>query len=305
MKLLVFGDLHLKPSGQSVDYDALSVSTDIDAVVSLGDLTHRAEAADRETAREFLAHVAADDRPVVCVPGNHDPHDHYTDLLGELAADGVVDAHDRRVTPDGVGFALVGWGCEEFHFEPELHYAEMAALDPRERDGDRRHVADVLATAYEDLLVEYGRGERSREGLLDGLVAVGDEGTAELTRRERAALREQLDAFDAAYDRLTGLLDGSDETVLLSHVPPFNTALDRHHSHGTREDDLEGLHWGSMVLKTAIRTHRPLAVLCGHSHTQGYDVCRGDGGETQLLNPGFRGVATVDVSRGGFAYQFF
>jgi Icc-related predicted phosphoesterase len=88
--------------------------------------------------------------------------------------------------------------------------------------------------------------------------------------------------------------------MLVSHVPPFGTALDVHHSAEARADD--HLHDGWMAMSGAIRHAAPHVGVFGHSHIRGYDSF--DGSETHLLNGGFRGVTTVNLGEGGFGFSF-
>lgn len=88
-RLLSFRDLHLKPSGRGIDYDALTVPDGIDFVVSVGDVTYRACPEDREVVREFVAPLSG--------------HSHRRAYEPELD-DGAPPPHCLGVGVGGVGF---------------------------------------------------------------------------------------------------------------------------------------------------------------------------------------------------------
>lgn len=308
MELLAFGDPHIKPAGATIDYDALRIPDGIDAIVTNGDVVHRTGPDDLAAGREFFERLAEADVPVVSVPGNHDPLSSYDDLVGDLES--VVLAHDRVVAGDGervdgrralAPFDVVGWGCETFDCKPEVRLTSFDALDPRD-EPDRRYAADEAASRLEDAVFDYVTGDRDRHAR--------DELAAELgvRRDERPAFRDQLAAAAERFDRLDDLLArASSPTVFLSHVPPYNTELDRHRSVGDREPDLDGLHVGSLSAKLAVRAHDPVAALSGHSHTDEYQPgLDGRGGTPHFLSLDFRGVVrlSIDGANRTFGYEF-
>jgi len=107
-----------------------------------------------------------------------------------------------------------------------------------------------------------------------------------------------MTAIEDTYDCLAEILEGQDDVLLATHVPPYNTSFDRHHAVGSRKEHLEFAHLGSIAIKLAIRTHDVFGSLSGHSHSYGYDVTTHDGSTTptHYLNLGFRGIATLHVS---------
>ncbi len=82
------------------------------------------------------------------------------------------------------------------------------------------------------------------------------------------------DEFSAMLDEaVTGLPAGT-PTLLVSHQPPYDTALDVIRT---------GQHVGSRAVRAWIEKHQPLACLCGHIHeAAGVDRL----GQTVLINPG-------------------
>lgn len=63
---------------------------------------------------------------------------------------------------------------------------------------------------------------------------------------------------------LINLLVADTDTLLVSHVLPFGTTLDIHHSAETRSKDV--LYTGFLALSGAIRRSEPIAGVFGHSH---------------------------------------
>lgn len=81
-----------------------------------------------------------------------------------------------------------------------------------------------------------------------------------------------------------------DGDILLMHVPPYNTKVDR---------TFTGLHVGSKALRKFIEERQPPLVICGHIHeARGIDEI----GKTLIVNPGplFRGhYAIIDINEEG------
>ena len=289
MRLLVCGDLHLKPAGSGYDLDAVTVPESVDAAVVLGDLTHRAGKDDRELARRVVERLAKS-VPVLYVPGNHDhapmPH---------RVVEGIDDAEScHRTVRSFDDLTVVGWGCEQRSLPLSIDQREFAALDvSTEPRGERRYAANRTADAIEAACGDVIRGDTSRE---DAAAELG------ITREERPTFETTLERISSTYEDLSSLLSGEENVLLASHVPPFNTAFDRHHAIGSREDDLASVHVGSVAIKLVTAEHDTFAALSGHSHSHGYEV--GDDGRPHYLNLGFRGIATVDVApdRGLFSF---
>ncbi|ELZ40075.1 metallophosphoesterase [Halorubrum californiense DSM 19288] len=291
MRLLVCGDLHLKPAADDYDLDAVSPPEDVDAALVIGDLTHRAGDDDADLARRFVERLAPD-VPVVYVPGNHDPDPMPAEVVAPVS--GATAEHlSARTLGD---LTVVGWGCERRSLTPPLPQTEFDALDPRTfpRE-DRRYVADRIA---DDLLDACHRVVSGSASVREAAASLG------IADDEAAAFHRGVETMEATYERLSERLGGRSDALLATHVPPFGTSFDRHHAVGTRETDREHLHTGSIALALAIRDHDVFAAFSGHSHAFGYDAGEGGDGRPHLLNLGFRGVgvATVDPSRGEFAF---
>lgn len=292
MRLLAFGDTHIKPTDTSMDLDGIELPAGTDAVVTVGDVVHRTGADDVAVGREFLAGLADAGVPVYSVPGNHDPMPTHTELTDGL--EGVECFHETVDSVDAID--LLGLGCDRFDVGPEVTCRDFESLDPRTGSSDRRHAADENARRLEAALHEYVTTDVPREDVATRL---------EIREDEFPTLWDQLDAFDESYNRLASLFErATPPTVVLSHVPPYGTELDRHHSLGEREADLDELHVGSVALKIAFRVHRPAVAISGHSHNPVYETLSSGDGVTHLLNLGFQGVATLDYAPDdGFGYE--
>lgn len=161
---------------------------------------------------------------------------------------------------------------------------------PRE---DRRYVADQVAADTESAFHSVICGTQTPA---DAAASLG------IGSCQRAAFVRSVREAESVYARLADLLTGLERVLLATQVPPFNTSFDRHHAVGTRDEDREFLHTGSIPPKLAVREFDVFATLSGHSHTFGYDAGPGEDGQPHYLNLGYRGMGTVSVtaSRGEF-----
>jgi Icc-related predicted phosphoesterase len=291
MRALLCNDLHLKPAGSDYDVAAMTVPDDVDAVFVAGDLTHRAGEEDESLARRFVEHFAPD-VPVLYVPGNHDNApmpERVVEGLGH-ASSGHNTVHKCEST------TVVGWGCECRSLDPPLDQTTFPALDPRTAPRDeRRYAADRTADAIETALLDIVAGDATARDAADEL-GIASEHEEEFVR--------SVDTVRDIYDHLTGLIGDRSNVVVVSHLSPFNTSFDRHHSTGTREADREGLHTGSIALALVTRTHDVYATLTGHSHDFGYDTRGGPKDATHMLNLGFRGLGIVDINPDAGVFSF-
>lgn len=305
-RLLGIGDPHIKPANTAIDYDHLSIPPDVDAIVTNGDVIHRPDPGDIDTGREFFERLNESGKSILAIPGNHDPAEYYDRLLA--GAPNARLLHDTSVTSEDFdvgeaeplgGHAVVGWGCESLQFAPEIPYREFPALDPRDRmdHTNRRYIADEFASELETEMETFATGDRTIRDLTDQF-GIGHD--------NRQRFVDSCRQFRDRYEQLTELLTTPDRpTIMVSHIPPFNTKIDRHHStHGTSDEDL---HIGSLSLKIAMRHHPPIVAISGHSHTQAYDSF---GTESErlvhLVGVGFRGVGLIDVDghSGSFGIDF-
>ncbi|MFB6109829.1 MAG: metallophosphoesterase [Halodesulfurarchaeum sp.] len=292
MRLLAFGDMHLKPSGRQIDFDRIQLPARTDAIVIAGDVVHRLGADDVEAGRRFLAALDEFGVPVLSIPGNHDPNPAHAKLTAGL--ENVACLHGDVYSLEDLD--LLGWGCRQFDVGPELTGRSFDSLDPRDEPRERRYAADRSAERIENALFEHVTGDLSRGDLASRL---------EIEEGERPHLWDQLEDFEGTYGTLEALFSTASEPIVaVTHVPPYGTELDRHHSAGNREVDLRELHLGSIALKIALRVHQPAVAVSGHSHNPTYESLSTGKSSTHLLNLGFRGIATIDLSSSkGFRYN--
>lgn len=289
----VLNDIHLKPSYEGV-VEAVTLPPETDAVIIAGDLLDRSDPASVERGRQLLSRLDDSPVPTALVPGNHDPLATAEALVDGF--DSVVLAHERRLTAADVPgpadafdqVPVVGIGCEQFDAGVEVEYDAATGLSVRD---DYGHV-----DRYEE--------QKAVRQLLTGVdTLLAGETTPEALRSTFGFPRTAIDGFQRTLDRgtlLTDLLSVDQPVLLVSHVPPFGTDLDIHHSSETRRND--GLHLGWLALAGAIRRGTPSVAVAGHSHVQGYATY--DGHPTHLINGGFRGVTTVEVESDGFGFRF-
>ncbi|WP_227134655.1 metallophosphoesterase [Halorubellus salinus] len=291
MRLLVCNDLHLKPDASDHDVDAMSVPDGLDAVLVVGDLTHRDGPEDVQLARSFVERFDAD-CPVFYVPGNHDHAPMPTQVVDAVPT--AQSGHEAVLELDGL--IVVGWGCERRSLTASLDQTEFPAIDARTAPrGERRYAADQAAADVEAACYDVVTDATTPEAAADRLG---------IRAANRPAFRRAIDDIDTTYERLSDLLAGRTDVLVASHLSPFNTSFDRHHSKGTREEDLEDLHTGSIALKLAVRTHDVYGTVTGHSHAFGYDTGGEDGGRPHYLNLGFRGLSVVDVDPAAGVFSF-
>ena len=281
MRALVCNDLHLKPAASDYDIDAMAVPDSADAVFIAGDLTHRDGTDDIALARRFIDQFDID---VLYVPGNHD---HAP--MPEHVVDGFEYAtNGHNVIREYGSCSVTGWGCESRSLDDALDQAAFPTLDPRTAPrGERRYRADQTADAIENALHDLVTDQATTLDIADEL-GIGDENIP--------AFRRSVQTVQETYTHLSDLVGDRSNVVIVSHLSPFNTSFDRHHSTGTREEDREAFHTGSIALKLITKTHDVYATISGHSHAFGYDTGDSETGSPHMLNLGYRGLGIVDIS---------
>lgn len=291
MRILVYTDLHLKPAGSGYDIDALQVPDYTDAVVVVGDLTHRANSADVELAQEFVGQFDAN-TPVVYVPGNHD----HAPMPSKVVEPFTASWSGHQLVSEFGDITFVGFGCEQRSLSPAIDQCVFPTIDPREAPkGDRRYAADQTASELEAACLDVIR-DKSTPREVARFLGIEDDKLVEFMRG--------VERVETRYDQLAEMLEGQTDVLLATHVPPFNTSFDRHHAVGTRESDREFLHVGSIATKLAIREHDVFAALSGHSHTYGYEPEAGSKDRTFCLNLGYQGIGTVTLDVQNRSFEF-
>jgi Icc-related predicted phosphoesterase len=298
-RLLLYGDLHLTPTGRKQPFERPDLAAaDVDVVVSVGDVVDdtvdrsgRQARRHERRGRAFFEHLDGFDVPVVAIPGDHDPVDATERLTQGLS--NVVVAHrsvlrgaDLPGDPDLEGCTLVGVGCEQFDVGPAFPYMAYDTIDPRTTTTHETIglVADDVADQVEEAVGSYLARERGVDGVADELG---------VERAARDRLSRHLDALSGRFRELRSLLaEPAGDGLLLSHVPPFNTAFDYRHEFDTLEDRL---HRGSIALKMAVAAAAPTVTLCGHVHQEADDLLETVDGGRVAYNAGTPGVAVLDV----------
>jgi len=127
----------------------------------------------------------------------------------------------------------------------------------------------------------------------------------DISQGNREEFATQLDNTVETYEEISELLtDANEAPIVLSHVPPYNTEADRHHSIGQREMELESAHVGSLALKLALREHSPPVALHGHSHNPAYEPLFDTEAGVHSLNPGFQGIVRISLeAKTGFSFR--
>jgi len=162
---------------------------------------------------------------------------------------------------------VVGFGSETFDVGPEVRYdpEAVAGLDD----------PDVW---LERTLARAGSNE-------------ADATLAEL-RNRIDGFESQFETYTERYGTLRSLATGTEPStgqIVLTHVPPFDTSLDRVAESVPR---IGGRHWGSIALKNVLTEHELSFVACGHIHErEGVATVAG----TPCLNAGFRSAYAVTL----------
>jgi len=292
VRLTVLNDIHLKPTYDTV-IDEFELPANTDAVLITGDLIDQVDEDSITQARQLLSRLEEAAVPTVVVPGNHDPRDSAERFVTgfryvQLAHDRLVSGTEYPVDTLFDTLAVAGWGCTQFDAGCELSYAAATAFEIRDDYGYVDQYAEQQAV--QELLAA-----------IDALLA--EETTSHEVVEEfglPSAASTAVESVVTVGTRLIELLQQSSPVLLATHVPPFGTDLDRHHSAEQRE--MDGLHNGSLAVAGAIRAADPAIACFGHSHVQGYRMY--ETASTHLLNGGFRGVTTIDLSADGFGYAF-
>ncbi|MDS0477184.1 metallophosphoesterase [Natrinema sp. 1APR25-10V2] len=271
MRLLVLGDLHLGQDGFTADPHP---SWDrFDAVLTVGDVAHsRVTVTDGKPQQEELVGVVEAQAffrqldelgvPILTVPGNHDYRRHANLVRGTTRGRNL-----HRETAALEGYHVAGFGSEIFDAGPEVRYdpEAVAGLD----DPDvwlKRTLARAGSNEADATLAEL----RNR---IDGF-------------------ESQFATYTERYETLRSLATGTEPgtgRIVLTHVPPFDTSLDRVAESVPR---IGGRHWGSIALKNVLADHDISFVACGHIHER-EDVATVAG--TPCLNAGFRSAYAVTL----------
>jgi hypothetical protein len=207
--------------------------------------------------------------------------------LGEEASALVGVELVRQIVAAGVD---QGAGSVVVRSPADVANGVLGELDGAEAVPDDQD-ADAIETALRDVVT----GEASAREAADRL---------DIADGKVTAFRRSVADVQDTYDHLADLVGDRSNVVVVSHRSPFNTSFDRHHSKGTREEDREAFHTGSIALKLLARTHDVYATLSGHSHAFGYDTGDGAAAAPYMLNLGYRGLGVVDLDPTAGVFSF-
>lgn len=217
MKFLVYGDLHLKPAGSGYALDKMVIPPDIDAVLILGDLTHRAGEDDIALAEEFVSRFAAD-LPVIYVPGNHDPAPTEERVVESIKE--AYSGHENVHQFDQL--SVIGWGCEKRTLYSNLDQTNYKALDPHGVPHEhRRYTANKIADKIEAACYDVICGSKTIGDAVESL---------EIEPSEEATFHREMAVVETAYRQLAEVLEGTEDVLLATmyhHTIPHSTAITR------------------------------------------------------------------------------
>ncbi|WP_225335994.1 metallophosphoesterase family protein [Halomicrobium urmianum] len=291
IRLLVVGDLHLRPTGESLSVSDLPVERH-DVVVSLGDVVdenrdHDPEsgAVYEERGRAFFESLDDCGTPVLAVPGNHDPVACTRRLTEGLNAVTLLHRRSAEVDADGAGYHVAGWGCEQFDFPSALLTPDYPDVP---LDDGTPVTPDTVADTLLQLAGRYMAGTLSRAELADRLGIDG--------RDAEAHLQESLATLEDRFHEVVATVRETPRPVVVaSHISPFAVPFDCRKPHAHDGD----YHFGSLALRLALAETGPVACLSGHTHQQGFSAIETATGHAYVYNPGESGIASVSVDRTG------
>jgi len=117
MKILAIADIH-GDSSLSKKLAKKAKKENVDAVIIAGDLTWFGQ-----PAKDIISPFIKEGKPVLAIPGNHDPESISKDL--ENTYKGVLDLHKKNFSKEGIGFFGTGttdWGFKD---DETKVYAEL------------------------------------------------------------------------------------------------------------------------------------------------------------------------------------
>ncbi|MCC6219918.1 MAG: metallophosphoesterase family protein [Deltaproteobacteria bacterium] len=123
----------------------------------------------------------------------------------------------------------------------------------------------------DEYLSEIGINLHGRAAVVDNLLFVGLGGSLPCPGTTPNEYTEEQ--IESTLSAAVSGVDLNRPLILLSHQPPFNTAIDRIH---------DGRHVGSQAVRAFVAKHNPLLCISGHIHeAHGVDTV----GNTKLVNP--------------------
>jgi len=189
---------------------------------------------------------------------------------------GIADIHDRLDYPAAAieqlrssDLVLIAGDITNFGDKDEAQKViqRIAEYNPRilavPGNCDRAGVNRMIS--------EYGMNLHGTSTVFGGVMFLGLGGCNKtLFHTPMEYADDEMTAIFSKFERMPGI----DKCVLVTHVPPYKTKLDR---------IFIGLHVGSKPVRRFIERFQPDIALCGHIHeARGVDTL----GKTVIINPG-------------------
>lgn len=255
MEVLVVGDLHLR------DDEQVSIRAEwsaYDAILLVGDIIDTA-ATTSSAGAQLLSALGDLSPPTLAVPGNHD-HRRHSERIQDI--EGVYDLHQKTHSLDGP-HSICGLGSTKFDEGPEVR------AGPRDRIDEPERVRQMVHQ-----LVETESSIQNTELESSSVTVSGS---------ERMQYAQRIRSLRTLYAN-----SSCDRCVFLTHIPPYNTALDTMQAMNAAKT----WNWGSMALRNFLEEVEVELVASGHIHeSAGSTVVDG----TLCVNPGFRQAVSVDL----------
>ena len=264
LRVLAFSDLHLNDREDINLYPleeevrSRSEEKQVDVFVTLGDVIDNIPR-DREkngelveediaTGRYFLEQLGEisqrNDIQSYAIPGNHD-----YDIFGDMIQ--TANGHQIRGVNDGRGANIVSSGDETYGFVGKD--VEDFDIGP-EVDPETYGIKDLDELVEE--MYQVATADRSIEDAADNLDILVED-----YKQFHSDCQELVDSFEDladSFQEVYGQAD-SEDTVLMSHIAPFNTNLD------AKEIGRDySSHQGSITNRVAIEHFTPGLGLNGH-----------------------------------------
>ncbi|WP_158250841.1 metallophosphoesterase family protein [Haloferax marisrubri] len=263
MECLVIGDVHLGAFDSKVDVPETWGEYDVAVVV--GDVLD-CSARSCDSGRRFFEELDDLGLRAVVVPGNHD-FQHYPAIFEGLSSVESVDGSATTVD----GWTFYGLGSDRFDDGVEIRYPEFPSLAD----------ADADPAAFAERIEDVAVGRQSGMGVVEDHLEGRFEDGLQLYERRL----ESLNKFGQAATE--------SNTVVVTHLPPFGTGLDRLSKTNPR---YPGRLLGSLAVRSHIRQFSPDFNVCGHVH-EGEGVTLFEG--CVCLNAGKCSVYSITLGEGG------
>lgn len=203
---------------------------------------------------------------ILAVSGNHDSDIHQEILRHEEENyENIHNLNEQNVYGPDIdlesNFVFIGYGAESFDIGPEVPIEEIESI----QDISPQELEEILNTSINS----------SAEH-----VASKFEPDIDNLREVIEGVRHYHENYEKLSDNLEMAQERTDieRNVLISHIAPFNTKLDRKSIGG---QDYE--HQGSIALKNAVKNAQPGLLVSGHHDYESLDTVNDEFGYTTIL----------------------